>query len=244
MKRKPIIRLFFACLHIQHVKWSLLIIGVFSLMSFSAIAQDMSATWKFESQRKEIAPVYAVDKKNTFRGEPTLTLSGGGKEYADGHWYKIVEVEAEKYFLFRSYFNASNLEEPNRCVLARIIWLNETNKQVGFTEYPVTLAEKTKEGWNIFEQLYKVPAETKRAKLELHYRWDADGIVRFSEVSFEKTTPPEPRMVRVATVHLKPHNSKSPQDNLNQFAKLVAEAGVQKPDIICLPEAITLAGTR
>jgi len=166
MKRKPFTRLFFACCY--DVKCSLVIIGVFFLLSLPSIGQDMAATWKFESQRKEIAPVYTVDKKNTFRGAPTLTLSGGGKEYADGHWYKIVEVEAEKYFLFRSYFNASNLDEPNRSVLARIIWLNESNKQVGFTEYPVTLAEKTKEDLNIIEKLYKVPAETKRAKLEFH----------------------------------------------------------------------------
>jgi len=217
--------------------------GLMILSIVPGVSQDMSTAWKFESQRKELAPMYAIDKKNTFREAPTLMLSGGGKAYADGHWYKTVNVEAGEYFLFRSYFMASKVEEPGRSILARIIWRNESGDQIGFTEYPVTLSEKNKEGWNIFEKLYKVPDKTTTAKLELHYRWDADGMVRFSDVTFQKTTPPAPRIVRVATVHLKPHNSGSSQENLIQFSKLVAEAGANKPDIVCLPEAITMVGT-
>jgi hypothetical protein len=223
----------------SHLLWAILI-----LVSSSAVSQDMTSAWKFECQRNAIAPVYAIDKKNTFQGEPTLTLAGGGKEYADGHWYKIVNVEAGEYYTFQSYFMAKQVDEPKRSILARVIWQNEAGDQIGFTEYPITLSEKTKEGWSIFEHLYKVPAETKKAILELHYRWDADGMVRFSDASFKKTAPPASRIVRVATVHLKPRNSKSAQENLIQFSKLVAQAGVQKPDIVCLPEAITLVGTK
>ncbi len=241
MKIKSLFYSFFK--DISKMKLTLLFSGMLFLWSIPVVSQDISTAWKFESQRKEIAPVYSIDRKNTFLGKPALILSGGGKEYTDGHWYKIVNVESGEYFQFRSYFIASKVEEPSRSILARIIWQNESGEQIGFTEYPVTLPEKTKEGWSVFEQLYKVPDKTTNAKLELHYRWDADGMVRFSDVTFQKTTPPAPRIVRVATVHLKPHNSKSSQENLIQFSKLVAEAGLQKPDIVCLPEAITLVGT-
>ncbi len=222
---------------------SFFLFALMILTTLSVTGQDMTSEWKFESQRKEIAPVYSIDRKNTFRGEPTLTLSGGGKEYADGHWFKYINVEAGAYFEFKGFFLADKVEDARRNIQARIIWLNKAGQQVGFTEYPVTRSDKTKEGWNIFEKIYKVPNETIQAKLELHFRWDADGMVRFSNVSFQKTEPPQPRIVKVATVHHKPNRSKSAQDNLNKFASLVDLAGAQKADIVCLPEAITMVGT-
>lgn len=214
-----------------------------TLFSMPGVSQEMSAVWKFESQRKDIEPSYAIDTKNTFQGKPTLMVGGGGKEYADGHWYKVVSVEAGQYFQFQSQFKASHVEEPERCILARVIWQSEPGKQIGFTEYPVTLHDKTGEGWSTFEHVFLVPAETKIAKLELHYRWDADGMVRFSDVTFNKTVPPKSRMVKLATIHHRPRNTQGPQENLQQFAKLVAQAGVQKADIVCLPEALTMVGT-
>jgi len=245
MKRiSPIHPFFFGVLfQTNKLKIYGLLCGTVLFMTGLADSQDLSTDWKFECQRKEIAPNYAIDTKNTFRGQPTLILGGGGKEYADGHWYKIVHVEAGAYFQYRSYFMATKVEESNRSILARVIWLNESGEQVGYTEYPNTLPDKTNEGWSIFEHLYKVPTETKKAKLELHYRWDADGMVRFSDASLQKAIPPDPRIVRLATVHLKPHDSESSLENLRQFSTLVAQAGMQKPDIVCLPEAITLVGT-
>ncbi len=81
-----------------------------------------SSEWKFESQRSEIAPVSSIDDKTTFHGKSTLVLSGGGKEYADGHWYTMMDVKPGDYFQFRAYFIASNVEEPDRSVLASIVW--------------------------------------------------------------------------------------------------------------------------
>ncbi len=230
-------------IHQRPIRLSFALFALIILTNTWVTGQDMTTEWKFESQRKEIAPVSSIDRKNTFRGEPTLTLSGGGKEYADGHWFKYVNVDAGAYFEFKGYYLADKVEDAKRNIQARIIWLNNAGQQIGFTEYPVTLPDKTKEGWNVFDKVYQVPAETSQAKLELHYRWDADGIVRFSNVSFQKTTPPQPRIVKVATVHHKPHNSKSAQDNLNKFASLVDLAGAQKADIVCLPEALTMVGT-
>ncbi len=209
-----------------------------------ALCQQFSPSeWKFESQRKAIAPVWYIDSNTTFGKNQTLALKGGGKKYADGHWYKTVNVEPGEYFQFRACFAASKVEEPNRSILARILWENESGESVGFTEYPAVLREKTKDGWNIIEQTYKVPAEAKKAKVELHYRWDADGIVHFGGVSFEKNNPLEPRKVRIATINYRPRNSKSSKENLEKFSELIARAAAQKADIVCLPEGITLVGT-
>ena len=199
--------------------------------------------WKFESQRDQISPKWYNDTKTTFNNKPTLGLSGDGKEYIDGHWTKTVSVEEGQYYQFKSFFKTIKVEEPGRCIQGRVIWLDQAGKQVGFTEYPVTSSTQSPEGWNIMEKIYQVPPTTTKAKLELHYRWDADGSVNYTEATFEKTTPPLARKVKLATVFHRPRNSKSPQDNLEQFSALVKHAAEQKADIVCLPEGITIVGT-
>src|SRR6266496_739786 len=199
--------------------------------------------WKFESQRKEIAPKWYIDSNITYKGQPTLVISGDGKDYANGHWYSVTNVEPGAYFQFQSNFLASNVEESNRDILARIIWQDVSGKSVGYPEYPLTFPDTANDGWNCIKQLYRVPDGAKKAKIELVYRWDANGIVHFGGTSLQKTTAPKPRIVRVATIHHRPQNSRSSYENLVQFSKLITTAADQKADIVCLPEEITLVGT-
>jgi hypothetical protein len=213
-------------------------------MFIPALSQQAKSDWKFEAQRPAIAPEFYVDQQVTFEGKPSLALKGGGKDHAAGCWYKVVHAEPGTYYQFRTYFKSTQVDEPDRSILARVIWQDASGKVVGFREYPATLLDKNKNGWRIIEQSYQTPPETKTAKLELHYRWDGDGIVHFGETAFEKTAPPEARMVRLATVHHRPRNSKSPEENLAAFSALVDQAGAQKADIVCLPEGATIVGTR
>jgi len=228
LKLSPSIRLLFVL-----VFWS----------SVRASGQQTATEWRFESQRKEIAPQWYIDSNTTYKGQPTLAIAGAGKDYANGHWYSIINVEPGEYFQFESNFMMSNVEESDRNILARVIWQDSSGKNVGYPEYPATLASTTNDGWNYLKQLYRVPGGAKKAKIELVYRWDADGVVHFGGTSFYKTTAPNPRVVRVATIHHRPHNSKSSQDNLVQFSELIAKAAKEKADIVCLPEGITLVGT-
>jgi len=211
------------------------------------LAQDRAfidpSEWKFESQRQEISPVGFIDSTVTFEGKPTLALAGGGKEYSNGHWYTTLNVDPGTYCRFKANFIASNVEELSRSIMARIIWQDSKGDRLGTPEYPSN-SEIGKIGiWNSIQQLYKVPDEARTAKIELVYRWDANGIVHFAGTSFEKANAPESRIVKVAAIHHRPRNSKSPRENLVQFSKLIAKAAEQKADIVCLPEGITLVGT-
>jgi predicted amidohydrolase len=217
---------------------------ILSSISLPALSQSFNpAEWKFETQRKAIAPVYYVDNKTTYMGKETLALDGGGKDYADGHWYTTANVEPGAHFLFRAHYKATKVEEPNRSILARIIWQKASGDVVGYTEYPFLIPTKTTDGWSILEQSYLVPAEARQAKIELHYRWDPDGVVHFGGVSFVKSDAPKPRNVKVATINYRPRNSKSSLENLQKFSDLIAKAAASKADIVCLPEGITLVGT-
>jgi predicted amidohydrolase len=209
----------------------------------TAHSQHVATDWKFESQRPSLAPVYSLDKKNLHSGKPTLLLKGADKAHAAGHWYTVVPAEAGSFYHFRTYYKSSRVDEPNRSILARVIWQDRAGEIVGFREYPATLPDKTKDGWNVIEQSYQAPPDAHTARLELHYRWDADGMVNFGETSFQKTEAPKPRMVRLATIHHRPRNSPSTAENLAKFSTLIASAGAQKADIVCLPEGMTIVGT-
>ncbi len=206
--------------------------------------QDFNPSdWKFESQREAIAPARYIDDTTFFRNRQTLVLQGGGKEFSNGHWYKTFDIVPGEYYKFSGYYKASAVEEPNRSILARILWQNDSGDPIGFIEYPYIRLGKSGDGWSEIAQTYLVPAGASRAKLELHYRWDADGMVHFGDVSFQKSTEDATRKVRVATINHRPHNSKSSMENLEKYAGFIAKAAEKKADIVCLPEGVTIVGT-
>lgn len=198
--------------------------------------------WTFESQRNELAPVWYVDSSVTFKNQPTLVLAGGGKEIANGCWYTSKEVEPLSFYEFNAYFLEENVEELYRSVLARILWFDDLGNQVGRAEYPAT-NEKDLEGWKQISQVYQVPVGAVQSRIELVYRWDADGKVNFGGVSFEKAEDPGPRLVRLATIHHQPQQTSGPKENLQQFSNFIVQAAQKDADIVCLPEGVTLAGT-
>ena len=199
--------------------------------------------WQFETVRKEIAPLFSLNNDIMYRNNPTLTLSGGGNKYANGCWYTIMDIAPETFYRFSVHYKAYQIDQPGRSVLANIIWMDEEDKQIGVAEFPRTLHHQSPEGWDIIEQIYNSPLNARKAKIELIYRWDAEGTVHFGDASFFKVTEKPARMVRLATIFHRPSNSRDSQDNLDQFANLISEAGASGADIICLPEAVTLIGT-
>jgi predicted amidohydrolase len=121
--------------------------------------------------------------------------------------------------------------------------LDAKEKQLGQPEYPMTSPHRTKDGWTVLTGTYQTPARAARARLELHLRWSARGEVLWRNPGLEKTSAPAARKVRLAAVNHRPRGSKTARENLDQFASVLAEAARQKADIVCLPEAITAAGT-
>ncbi len=87
------------------------------------------------------------------------------------------------------------------------------------------------------------PAKATRAVVELHLQWAPNGRVEWSEVQFEKTAPPPPRKVRLATIHYKP-TGKSPRENCEEYAPLLAEAAKQKADLVVLGETVPSVGVK
>ncbi len=209
------------------------------MFTLASIAQP---SWQYESIRQEIDPVHSISDSELFNGNPTMMLSGGNKEYVNGSWSASFPVEPDSYYQFVTHFKASNVEEMDRSVLASLTWFSAEGKRVEFIEYPGLRANQEQNGWNKIMQVYQVPQGAVRAKVNLIYRWDADGRVFFGETTLNKTEPPKPRLVKVGAIHYRPMNTASAEENLQQFETYIRQAGEKDADIICLPEGITTVG--
>ena len=199
--------------------------------------------WQRQAPRPDIAPRFRVQLSSAETGPYQLGLAGRGSESVDGRWVRTVPVVAGKHYSFRAEFRAEKVTNPARSILARVLWLDGAGKQLDQAEYPLTSRDATKDGWSVVTSTYRAPAAASQARLELHLRWSANGVVVWRRANLSETNATVGRKVRLAAVNHRPRGSRSPQENLEQFAKLIGEAAGHKADIVCLPEGITLVGT-
>jgi predicted amidohydrolase len=69
------------------------------------------------------------------------------------------------------------------------------------------------------------------------------GTVWWDEVELREESSPQNRVVRAMTVFHRPRGTKSAAESVEQFCKILEGAAAQKPDVICLPEGMTVVGT-
>jgi predicted amidohydrolase len=203
-----------------------------------------AAGWHSEAPRTEIAPFFSVELARQPGGRDSYVLveKGKGDPAVDGRWLRSVPIKAGRYYDFVAEYQAKNVAEPARSVLARVVWLDDRGRRVETPEYPLTSPKLSRDGWTMLTGSYCAPPKTTQAQLELHLRWAPQGEVRWRGADLKAAEPPRARMVRLAAVNHRPHGTRSPQENLQEFGKLVDEAASKKADIVCLPEGITVVG--
>ena len=217
----------------------------FFAITMSASSQAMDATttardgWTFVTVRDETAPKASVREDSGGYG---LVINGNGEPIADGRWVRRVEVPAGEYVSLSVRYRARDVEMVARNVIAAVAWLDEAGKEAANTDYADTRATPDADGWRQVNATFKIPAKAKQAQIELRLRWSPSGEVEFRDAQLQAASAPTPRRVKVATIHHRPRGLKSAQENLEQFAKWIDEAGQNKADIVCLPEAMTLIG--
>ena len=211
------------------------------IMAMTTTLTAQISSWSFESIRSEIDPMHTVSQQKQGDDKPTLLLSGANKPFVNGSWTKTFSVEPNQHYEFVTHFQSEKVEEIDRSILASITWLNNQGQRIGFIEYPGLVSYQVDQ-WRKIQQIYQVPAQAVKAKVNLIYRWDPDGMVYFSEAELTKTTAANSRMVKVGTIHLRPEQTSSSEENLKLFQPYLEQAGQSNVDIVCLPEGITLVG--
>jgi predicted amidohydrolase len=218
--------------------------------------------WTPAAPRDEIRPAFQRDAAGGRSGRGALVIRADEREGLHGWWQKTFPVTGGRYYRFQAWRRAANVAVPRRSVLARVLWQDAADRNVprgtsvvtnyahgvvasAEPEYPHDLIapDADREGWVEVAGVYQAPPAATQVQLELHLLWAPNGQVAWSDVSFVPTEAPPPRKVRLAAVHYRPRNAKTPGDACRQFAPFVAEAARCRADLVVLGETLTYAGT-
>jgi predicted amidohydrolase len=208
--------------------------------------------WTARSPREEIRPAFAWEQNGA---EPAgrFVIRHDQREGLDGWFERTVPVTGGDWYSFSVRRRLENVPLPRRSALVRLVWHDDAGRlvpagvpteqvrELGHTpsaepEHPVD-GPADAAGWATVKGLYQAPPKATAARIELHLQWAPGGRVDWSVPSFEKTSPPAPRIVRLAAVHHKP-KAGSPRENCEEFAPLVAEAVAKKADLVVLGETV------
>lgn len=221
-------------------------------------AEDrLPAGWTAAAAREEIRPQFSFDRLAGRRGDGALVIAASDS-IADQGWLKnAFPVTGGKFYRFSAQRRTQDVQTPRRSTIVRIVWQDDAGKSVRADvppghegeAGPIPLAEPEHpldqatdaEGWTEVAGVYRAPSKATQAIVELHLQWAPNGRVAWSAVSFEETSPPESRKVRLAAVHYRP-KGKSVRTNCEEFAPLIADAAKQHADLIVLGETVTYVG--
>jgi predicted amidohydrolase len=215
----------------------------------AAAAGDAPDGWRLVTPRDELAPrawvVRGADGKGAGYG---LALAGNGERSVDGRWVRRVPVTAGTHVRFDATYVATDVETPTRSVVASVLWFDASGNQVERAEFPTAKPQskgRPEAGTDAARvtAMYRVPDGATEAQIELRLRWAPKGDVVWRDVGLAPAETPAARRVKVASVNHRPRGTKSPRENLEQFAKFIGEAGKAGADVACLPEGVTICGT-
>lgn len=215
--------------------------------------------WTTVAVREEISPRFSVAPQGGRGGSLALVAAAEAQPGMNGYWQKSFTVQGGAWYRFQAYRRIDGKGTPRRTGVARVLWQDDQGQPVWHDEpsdgsyqpgvrpraepeYPLD-RDTDSDGWTRVADDYRAPSKATRAIVELHARWAADTRVLWSDIELTKIDPPQPRVVRLATVHFQPKDGKEPEDKRRQFAPLIAEAARQKADLVVLPETLTYFGT-
>lgn len=214
--------------------------------------------WAPTEVREGTRPDFAFDPAGGPDGQGAFIIQSDEREGLDGRWVKTFAVEGGQHYKFHALRRLTNVESPRRSALARVQWRGAQDQIVSHAfkgaktfagehppvaepEYPKD-RETRADGWTEVSDILLAPPEATKAIVELHFRWAPNAKCEWGAVSFEKSAPPEERIVRLATVHYQPNGGKTAMDNCKQFEPFIEQAAAQKATLMVLPETLTCAG--
>ncbi|KAA5542145.1 carbon-nitrogen hydrolase family protein [Roseiconus nitratireducens] len=241
------------------MKWGLLFAATVFCQS-AAVAAHIKAPpgWTAVSPREEIRPQFAWEPGEA-SADGLLIIQADDRQGLSGSWNKTLPIQGGTTYRFAVNRKTDGIELPRRTAIARIIWLNDAGQKVrrarpsdlsyrsgerprAEPEFPTVTSSE--DGWDQLEGVYESPPDATQATIELHFRWGAPGSsVRWTLPTLTAAETRPPRPVRLATVHLRPTEGKTPKEKREQFAPLIAKAAQQDADLIVLPETLTYYGS-
>ncbi len=201
--------------------------------------------WRRWSPREEIAPVFSIEPAEGRAGGLVLKLAAL-RSSDFGAWRSTAQdVKAGKVYRFVAWYRTAQIADPRRSVIARLQWLEANGQPLNVTvrppEYPLDVARDGE--WAKMEYITRAPEGAAALDVQLSLAFASGGSVWWDDVSLVAVDDAPGRNVRVMTIGHRPKRPTSPAVNLDAFAKLARASAHEKPDIVCLPEGISLVST-
>jgi predicted amidohydrolase len=208
----------------------------------AAQAVDL-AGWTEKAPRDEIRPSFSHEAQ-------ALVITQDGREGLDGWYQQTFTVKGGDFMKFSAARKTTGVENPRHSGLVRIVWSDATGKAVPAAtpgasaepEHPID-GPIDAQGISLIAGVYQVPPKATQATIELHLQHAPKGRVEWSNITFEKSVAPASRKVRLATVQYIP-TGKSPRQNCEEYAPMIAEAAKQNADLIVLGETVPYVRTK
>ena len=217
------------------------------LLSILGLSQGLLAAthggWTEQSPRDEIRPAFS-------RNGDALVITHDAREGLDGWYQQKFGVVGGDFMKFSATRKTTGVENPRHSGLVRIVWSDATGKAVPAAtpgasaepEHPIDGLIDA-QGISLITGVYQVPPKATQATIELHLQHAPKGRIEWRHITFEKSTAPASRKVRLATVQYIP-TGKSPRQNCEEYAPMIAEAAKQKADLIVLGETVPYVRTK
>jgi predicted amidohydrolase len=215
--------------------------------------------WSALSPREEIRPAFSYEPSGGPKEAGSFAIQHDEREGLDGWFERSFAVTGGQFVRFQVVRKLTNVPVPRRSALVRIRWQNDAGKMVSADVPPEQVEElghvptaepehptdgvADRAGWTTVAGIYHVPSKATQAVVELHLQWAPSGRVEWSDVELAKTSAPQSRKVRLATIHYMP-KGKSARENCKEYAPLLAEAAKQQADLVVLGETVPSVGVK
>lgn len=215
---------------------------LFQGSSFQADADGLPAGWRLWAPRAEIAPRLFIDALHSTGGPGSLAVSGASNPAVCGGWERVVPgIEGGKWYRFSGQYRAEGLDYEPRQVVPRLDWLGADGKRAGQPEYGYR--SEIAGAWTRVTMEAPAPETADAVRIQL-LLWQApNATVWWDDISLTAIPEVSPRPVRIAAVNLRPRNTGSAAASVEQFIAAIDKNVARNPDIVLLPEGITVVGT-
>ena len=228
-------------------------LSCFFLLTIAHAELQPTHGWQAVAPRDEIRPAFSFEQGGGPKAADCFMIAHDSREGLAGWFQKMFTVKGGDFYRFNAVRKTSGVAVPRRSAIVRLLWQDESGRTVSAdvpdqqikelghvpsaeAEYPVD-GVTDEQGWTTVAGVYRVPTKATRVVIELHLQWAPNGQVKWSDVQFEKTIQPPSRKVRLATIHYMPMG-KSPRENCEEYAPLIAEAARLKADLVVLGETV------
>jgi predicted amidohydrolase len=197
--------------------------------------------WHTWSPRGEIAPRFWTENAGGSEGDAVL-VTACDTAISWGAWRRIEPIQGGCTYRFAALYHAQGVAHPLRCISARLEWQDQSGQPLQPPDYAWPHGKEN--GWTRLEYITTVPAAARRVLVDLAFGWSLGGEVRWdSAIELCEEVHAPNRVVRAMTVYKRPASTRDAAHSVECFCQCIDKATTQHPDLICLPEGITLIGT-